>query len=117
MKGINIMKWKIHAPNWNRENQKIKWRLIYGSNYYMSGGENVKRVPFDYPETADHFYCLYKTGYNLDIIFASYSVKEIRRFIKQMSWTKENKKRYLYIYDAPRNKHIKGEEFVKRFIR
>ena len=111
------MKWKIHAPHWDRENQKIKWRGIYGDSHYMTGDISADRIMLAYPETADHFYYLWKNGFNRDIIFATYSVKEMRRFIKQIQAKPYVKKYGLYVYDAPRKKYIEGDEFIKRFIR
>ena len=110
------MEWKIHDPNWNRK--KGRWFGIYGSNYYMSGEKSVDRVMLDYPETAEHFYYLHSTGcMNTDIIFASYSAEEIRKFVQQMSWTERNKVRNLYVRDVPNKDIIEGKRFVEMFMR
>ena len=107
--------WVVHAPLWHTLPSSVKWYGIYGSMYYIDG--TVERVMFDYPETAKHFYYLRCTScYNYDIYFATYSVTEMREFIRNMSWTDRNKKWGLYVEDAVTKKEYKGDEFVKKFM-
>ena len=109
--------WVVHAPLWHTLSPNVKWYGVYGSMFYID--RTVKRVMFDYPETAKHFYYLYSTSYFSlidDIYFATYSVIEMREFIKNIGWTDENKKHGLYVEDAVTKKKYKGDEFVKKFM-
>ena len=92
----------------------ILFTTIYGSGFYL--GERIERVMFDYPNTADHFYYLWHDGYQLDIIFASYKIDEIRRFIKSLNFTDFNKRTKLYVVDAVTKEHFVGKDFEDIFI-
>lgn len=106
--------WVIHAPLWHNLPSNVKWYGVYGSMFYIN--RTVDRVMFDYPETANHFYYLYAHTYQTEIIFASYSIAEVKCFIENMKWTQQNKEKDLYVYDAPTETTYKGKEFIKKFI-
>lgn len=104
--------WKIHNPAWET-NMKTKWYLIYGSAYYVAG--SGERWAITYPEIAEHFYFLYWHAYRWDIIFASYSKKEIRRFIKEKLGGFVRPEHWLYVEDVVRKKKYKGDDFLREF--
>ena len=104
--------WKIHDPAWKTD-MKTKWYLIYGSAYYVS--ESGGRWAITYPEIAEHFYFLYWYTYRWDIIFASYSKKEMRRFIKEKLGKFVRPENCLYVKDTVRKKKYKGDDFLKEF--
>lgn len=119
MMARDIKGWEIENPAWRDYSKTICtkdhfWRGIYGSGFYL--GEEIERVMFDYPNTADHFYYLWYSGYQLDIIFASYKIDEIKRFIKSLNFTDFNKRTKLYVVDAVTKEHFVGREFEDIFI-
>lgn len=108
--------WVVHAPLWRFLPSSTKWYGIFGSAFYVTG--KGERIMFSYPETAEHFYFLKENHIwsFSDILFATYSIEEMRAFIKHLTWTEDNKKRLIYVYDAPTKTIYRGEDFVKTFI-
>lgn len=109
--------WVVHAPLWRTLPNSVKWHSLCGTMLYLNG--SVERVRFDYPETAEHFYYLrenHSPFYYSDIFFASYSIEEMRAFIKNMPWLYAYKQIGLYVYDAPTKTVYKGKDFIENFM-
>lgn len=98
--------WVIENPEWQSQsykNRSLRWFGIYGSNYFLKYRNSYRntdedRYFFKCLETAEHFYILYWTSVNNDIIFGSYLLSEVERFISKLSWG--NKDRVLYVRDV-----------------
>ena len=99
--------WKVHKPEWENYpkwicTKKHYWSGIYGNAFFISGKDRiVDRIMFDYPNIAEHFYFLYwETMMRPDIIFGSYDLDEVKRFIEYYGI------KYYRIYDAVNKKVI-----------
>jgi hypothetical protein len=104
--------WEIHNPAWKTD-MKTKRYLIYGSAFFVAG--SAERWAITYPVTAKHFYFLFWYADRWDIIFASYSKKEMRRFIKEKLGKFVRPENFLYVKDVVKKKDYKGDDFLKEF--
>lgn len=97
--------WKVHKPEWNSYSKHIctkehRWIGVFANSFYINN--KVDKILIDYPNIADHFYYLYNyNGCHADVIFGSYDLDEVKRFIEY------HKIKNCYIYDAVYNEKIK----------
>lgn len=89
--------WTITNPKWNNKNaprwkctKDSHWYYIYGNDCFLQMSTNkTGRVLFKHYCNDEHFYYLYwRSGFNSDIIFASYDINEIIRFVKKLATKK-----------------------------
>ena len=107
--------WKVYDEAWTNLDKNTKWYLIYGSNYYINGKAN--RIEFTFPEVAEHYYLLHiDFTSNRDIIFGTYDIEEMKKFINNLKFTDENKRRALFVDDCITKTIYKGETFVNTFL-
>lgn len=105
----NTWGWKVENPEWQDYSKQICtkehcWYGVYGTAFWMSKGLTVDRIMLSYPNIAEHFYYLWMDSYTRDIIFGTYDIEELKKFIGQLGW----KSYYsLYISDKPQNKRYK----------
>lgn len=114
-----MFEYEIENPEWKNYSKYMctedhYWTGIYGSGYYL--GKGIERVFFEYPNTAEHFYYLWNTGIKTDVIFASYKISEIIRFIKNLGFSDFNKRTKLYVVDAVTKEHFVGKDFENIFM-
>lgn len=82
---INNPKWgDKNAPKWKCTNDSY-WSGIYGSDYFLQMNKG-HRVLFSYYCKEKHYYCLWVHGTH-SVIFASYDLNEVIRFIKKLITT------------------------------
>lgn len=106
----NTYGWKIENPEWRNYSKQIftpehRWYGMYGTSFWLSNKQICDRYMFGYPNIAEHFYYLWLDDFILDdIIFASYDLEEVKKFISQLGWKNYY---HLEIYDEPANTRYK----------
>lgn len=85
--------WQITNPDWGES--KSGWFAVFGSNYFLRYKEpncirEDARYFFYYPKTAEHFYALYWLNPYWDVIFASYDLEEIKKFVERLQYKSYN---------------------------
>lgn len=103
--------WVIQNPKWNDENapkwkctEENHWHVIFGSDYFLRMTKNNSRVAFRHYCKDEHFYYLYWDSLIHDVIFASYDINELIRFVKKLATTEQWLKG-IFAVDAVTKKH------------
>lgn len=111
--------WIIEDPAWANYSHYIYtkehyWTGYCGTDFFLRTKNSPgARIWFTWPNIAEHFYALQWCAGRWDTIFASYSLREIKRFIDTISWPLDSKRRSLRVRDEVTKEYIPITKFIQ----
>lgn len=96
---MELNNWEIENPAW--KDARCKWSGFFISNHFLQIGKEP-RYFVKWPVLCEHFYTVRWAIIGYDAIFASYSLNEIRKFIKALGYDESSTK----VYDEVKHEYV-----------